>query len=89
MRVIQIKDLIYVVFEDLAKATGPKVHHVGCHYYQRWLANRTTTTTWYGPYDYEEAWKICRNIALRTPFEPSEHGCVKRYRSIDAWRLAG
>ena len=26
----------FVVFEDLANATGPKVHSVSCGYYLRW-----------------------------------------------------
>ncbi len=69
----------YVVYEDLARASGPKVHHVGCFYYQRWLSSRTTTTTWHGPYSYEEAWETCRRIASETAFEPSEHSCVERF----------
>jgi len=70
----------YVVFEDLERATGPKVHHVDCFYHQRWLANPTATTTWHGPYESEEeAWKVCKRIAVRSSLEPSRHKCVGRY----------
>lgn len=68
----------YVVFEDLARATGPKVHHIYCFYYERWLSNPTTTTTWHGPYDSEEeAWEVCRRLSLKGGFEPSKHECFK------------
>jgi len=69
----------YVVFEDLARATGPKVHHVNCFYYRRWLSNPTSTTTWHGPYESKEkAWKICKNLSLRSGFKPSKHNCVRK-----------
>ena len=68
----------YVVFEDLERATGPKVHHVDCFYYRRWLSNPTTTTTWHGPYESEEkAWEICKILASKTGFTPSKHRCVR------------
>lgn len=54
----------YLVFEDSERVTGPKVHHVGCFYYKRWLNNPTSTTKWHGPYESEEkAWKLCKEIA--------------------------
>lgn len=69
----------YVVFEDLERATGPKVHNVNCFYYKRWLNNPTTTTTWQGPYESEEkAWQICKKLSLRSGFEPSKHRCVRQ-----------
>jgi len=69
----------FVVFEDLERATGPKVHAVTCVYYQRWLRHRTKTTVWYGPFASEEkAWNECRNIALRQGLSPSKHNCVTR-----------
>ena len=67
---------MFVVFEDLAKATGPKVHSSDCFYYKRWRQNPTTTTTWHGPYESDErAWKICERIAMRTGMNPSKHEC--------------
>lgn len=67
----------FVVFEDLERATGPKVHAVTCVYYQRWLRRRTKTTAWYGPFaSKEKAWNKCRNIALRHDLSPSKHNCV-------------
>lgn len=66
-----------VVFEDLYRATGPKVHHVDCLYYKRWLDSPTSTTTWHGPYkSKEKAWKICKEIASKSRFQPSKHRCV-------------
>ena len=67
----------YVVYEDLVDASGPKVHHVTCFYYKRWLKNRTSTTTWHGPYETEEqAWKICEKISSKSKFTASKHDCV-------------
>lgn len=69
----------YVVFEDLERATGPKVHYIDCFYYKRWLSNPTTTTIWHGPYESEEkAWEICKKLSVRSGFEPSKHNCVRR-----------
>jgi len=69
----------YVVFEDLERATGPKVHHVDCFYYTRWISNPTSTTTWHGPYESEEkAWKVCKEIASRSGFQPSKHRCMEK-----------
>lgn len=69
----------YVVFEDLERATGPKVHHADCFYYKRWLSNPSTTTTWLGPYESEEkAWEICKRLSLRSGFRPSKHRCVRQ-----------
>jgi hypothetical protein len=69
----------YVVFEDLERATGPKVHHVNCFYYRRWLSNPTTTTTWHGPYESEEkAWEICKRLSSKSGFKPSKHSCVRQ-----------
>ena len=71
----------YVVFEDLARATGPKVHHVNCFDYKRWLSNPTSTTMWHGPYKSEEkAWEICKRLPSKGGFEPSKHSCVVRLR---------
>jgi len=71
----------YVVFEDLEGATGPKVHHINCFYYKRWLANQTVTTTWHGPYESKEkAWKVCERIALKHGLKPSQHSCVRCYK---------
>jgi len=68
----------YVVFEDLYRATGPKVHHTSCFYYQRWRSNPTSTTKWHGPYKSEEkAWEICKEIASRSGFQPLKHKCVR------------
>jgi hypothetical protein len=73
----------YVVFEDLERATGPKVHHVDCFYYKRWLSNPTTTTTWHGPYESEEkAWKVCKTLSLRSGFKPSKHNCIRHARVL-------
>ena len=67
----------YVVFQDFIKATGPKVHNIDCFYYKRWLINPTTTTTWHGPYEaLEEAWGVCKKLALNSRFEPTKHNCV-------------
>ena len=69
--------LRFVVFEDLDKAEGPRVHTTDCVYYRRWIANPTATTTWHGPYDtYEEAWKICERISKRIRFPCSRHRCT-------------
>ena len=69
----------YVVFEDLERATGPKMHHIYCFYYKRWLSNPTTTTTWHGPYESEEkAWEICKRISLKSGFQPSKHKCLRQ-----------
>ena len=68
----------YVVFEDLDKVTGPKVHSADCVLYQKWLKKATTTTTWHGPYESkEEAWAICKSLAMGTKFEPSMHVCLE------------
>jgi hypothetical protein len=68
---------MYVVFEDLARASGPKVHNVDCFYHQRWLKNPTTTTTWHGPFESEEeAWRLCQQIARKSGMKPSKHSCV-------------
>lgn len=72
------KDIQYVVFEDLDKATGPKVHSVDCPYYKKWQNNPTTTTTWHGPYkSFEEAWRICEELSKKGLFKPSKHGCIR------------
>lgn len=69
----------YVVFEDLERAVGPKVHHVDCFYYKRWVSSPTSTTTWHGPYtSREEAWEICKELSSRSGFQPSKHGCAER-----------
>jgi hypothetical protein len=69
----------YVVFEDLYKATGPKVHSADCLYYKRWLKNPTTTTTWHGPFDaLEEARRICERLSIKGKWKCSEHSCVGR-----------
>lgn len=66
----------YVVFEDYVKATGPKVHSADCYYYERWLSNPTTTTTWHGPYKtHKEAWDVCKDLCRGTNFEPKDHDC--------------
>lgn len=68
----------YVVFEDFDSATNPKLHSTDCGYYKNWLVKPTETTTWHGPYkSKKKAWELCKEIALRTGFEPSEHDCVK------------
>jgi len=68
----------FVVFQDLAHATGPKVHTTSCGHYKRWLETQTTTTEWHGPYDtLEEAWEICKTLALESKFEPLKHKCVE------------
>ncbi len=68
----------FVVYEDLDKADGPKVHSEDCDYYQNWLANPTTTTTWHGPFEtYEKAWEKCTQLAKETRFKPSTHNCVR------------
>jgi len=68
----------YVVFEDLEKATGPKVHHVNCFYYKRWLTKLTSTIMWHGPYDtVEKAWEVCKRLSLHGGFKPSKHSCAK------------
>jgi len=68
----------FVVFEDLDRASGPRVHSVNCFYYKRWLANRTSTTTWHGPYSsFGEAWKVCEKVANRTGLEPLVHSCCR------------
>lgn len=67
---------MFVVYQDLAKASGPKVHRQECFYYQRWLNTSTTTTTWHGPYESEQkAMDVCRSIARRTGMSPSRAGC--------------
>jgi len=67
---------MYVVYEDPAKATSPKVHRTSCGYYQRWRREGSETTTWYGPYEtYEEAWKVCQQIAHRMGKQPIEAAC--------------
>jgi len=67
---------MFVVFEDLDRATGPKVHSTDCFYYKRWPRNPTTTTTWHGPYESEEeACKVCEQIARRSGMKPSKHDC--------------
>ena len=67
----------FVVFEDLDRATGPKVHVVSCAYYQRWLKRKTETTTWHGPFtSEEEAWSKCMSIASRQGLSPSKHSCI-------------
>jgi hypothetical protein len=72
------KENSYVVFEDLKKATGPKVHTTDCWFYQRWLKTQTTTTTWHGPYELRnEAWELCQSLSLKTRYQPSEHVCVR------------
>jgi hypothetical protein len=78
-KVRKSKENQFVVFEDLERATGPKVHVVSCAYYQRWLKNQTKTTTWHGPFTPEEkAWNKCRNIALTQGLSPSKHNCITR-----------
>lgn len=68
----------YVVFEDLASATSPKVHHTTCIHYRKWLDNPTTTTKWHGPYETEkEAWEVCKALSSKNKFEPSCHRCVR------------
>jgi len=68
----------YIVFEDLNRATGPKVHSIDCSYYKRWLKNPTTTTTWHGPFDaLEEARKICEKLSIKSKFKCSEHSCAR------------
>lgn len=68
----------FVVFEDLASATNPKLHSTNCGYYKNWLAKPTQTTRWHGPYKSKKrAWALCKEIALKTDFEPSEHDCMK------------
>ncbi|MGD0397104.1 MAG: hypothetical protein ABSB26_09410 [Nitrososphaerales archaeon] len=69
----------FVVFEDLDRATGPKVHAATCEYYQRWIVHHTTTTTttWHGPFDtLEEAKSRCEHIAAVTRLKSSVHNCV-------------
>ncbi|MBS7619328.1 hypothetical protein KEJ21_01585 [Candidatus Bathyarchaeota archaeon] len=68
----------FVVYEDLEKASGPKVHNADCIYYRKWLSRPTTTTKWHGPYKtYDDAWRKCQQIAHKTRFEPSFHTCIK------------
>lgn len=67
---------MYIVYEDLDRASGPKVHSENCFYYERWKNNPITTTTWHGPYDTKnEAWKVCEKIARRTGMKPSRASC--------------
>ena len=67
----------FVVFEDLQRATGPKVHSTLCAFYQNWLIRPTTTTRWYGPLEtLAEANVLCAQIAKRTALLPSVHDCV-------------
>ncbi|MEW6185163.1 MAG: DUF6308 family protein [Thermodesulfobacteriota bacterium] len=67
----------YVVYEDIHRASGPKVHTTDCGYYKKWLAKRSNTTTWHGPYGiFKEAWEKCGIIAEKTHFKPSKHTCV-------------
>ena len=62
-----------------ARATGPKVHHITCAYYRKWLENPTTTTKWHGPYETEEeAWEVCKALSSKSKFEPSYHQCVRQ-----------
>ncbi len=69
---------MYVVYEDNARASGPKVHITSCGYYQRWLKEGSDTTTWYGPYENkDEAWRICQQIARRTDMQPAEAACCR------------
>ena len=70
--------MTFVIFEDLAKATGPKVHDSTCKYYQNWLRNHSTTTTRHGPCSsIREAVWICRQISSRVGKPPSAHDCVR------------
>jgi hypothetical protein len=67
---------MYIVSEDLVKATDPKVHRTSCGHYQRWRREGSETTTWHGPYaTREEAWKICQQIANRMGKQPVEAAC--------------
>lgn len=69
---------MYVVYQDLVKASGPKVHRKECRYYQRWLNNSTTTTTWHGPYETEEeAMRVCTRVARETGMSPDRASCCR------------
>lgn len=77
---------MYVVFEDLARATGPKVHRAYCYYFRNWKQNPTTTTTWHETYDTEkEAWEVCSRIAKRTGKKPSKASCCFPWHGRWAW----
>lgn len=67
---------MYVVYEDYEKAGDPKVHKSSCGHYQRWKENRTTTTTWHGPYSsLSEAWKQCQSVAKWQGMQPRKAQC--------------
>ena len=67
---------MYVVFQDLVKASNPKVHKKEGGHYQKWLRNPTKTTTWHGPYaSEEEAMNVCRQIARETGMSPVRASC--------------
>ena len=67
---------MYAVFEDYEKAGDPKVHKTRCGHYQRWKENRTSTTTWHGPYSSRsEAWKQCQSVAKRQGMQPKKAQC--------------
>ena len=67
---------MYVVFEDIMKATGPKAHRDTCGHYQRWLKEGSDTTKWHGPYDTrDEAWEVCQKIAQKADMQPAEAVC--------------
>lgn len=71
----------YVVFEDIVKATAPKVHSVDCFFYKRWLKKGSKTTKWHGPYSKNEAIIVAQTLGKKTKFQPSNHQCMKLVRS--------
>ena len=67
----------FVVFTDKDDYADPKVHSVKCAYYERWLRNGSKTTDWLGPYStFEEAKKVCEEIANKQGLTPRIHRCV-------------
>jgi len=66
---------MYVVFEDLEKATDPKLHSLKCTHYQN-RDRKATTTKWHGPYNsFIEAWNLCQAIAKRQKMVPQLAKC--------------
>ena len=70
----RVSELInYAVFEDLDGGEPPKIHKTSCGFYQRWLRNKTKTTTWYETYTIQEARAISKRIDPDK--EPIEASC--------------
>ena len=61
MELEELLKKIYYVFEDLANATDIKIHKYPCNFIH--LAGNTATTRWHGPYTYDEAVRIAKQLA--------------------------